>query len=80
MPPFKGLLARPSPTCVELLGTLPWLLSYSDKRTRWVRRADLLHRRAKYYRLTSSGRAQLKVEERDWNQVVKIMAAAVESA
>ena len=37
------------------------------------------NRRAKYYQLTSSGRAQLKVEERDWNQVVKIMAAAVES-
>jgi transcriptional regulator len=37
------------------------------------------NRRAKYYRLTSSGRAQLKVEERDWNKVVKIMTAAVES-
>jgi PadR family transcriptional regulator PadR len=37
------------------------------------------NRRAKYYRLTSSGRAQLKVEERDWKQVVKIMAAAVQS-
>ena len=37
------------------------------------------NRRAKYYRLTSSGRAQLKVEEQDWNQVVKIMTAAVES-
>jgi transcriptional regulator len=38
------------------------------------------NRRAKYYRLTSSGRTQLKVEERDWNNVVKIMAAAVQSA
>jgi transcriptional regulator len=38
------------------------------------------NRRAKYYRLTSSGRTQLKVEEREWNQVVKIMTAAVESA
>ena len=38
------------------------------------------NRRAKYYRLTSSGRTQLKIEERDWNQVVKIMTAAVESA
>ena len=38
------------------------------------------NRRAKYYRLTSSGRAQLKVEERDWNRVVRIMTAAVESA
>jgi transcriptional regulator len=37
-------------------------------------------RRAKYYRLTASGRKQLKVEEQDWNQVVKIMTAAVESA
>jgi PadR family transcriptional regulator, regulatory protein PadR len=49
----------------------------------WVEaewRASENNRRAKYYRLTSSGRAQLKVEERDWNQVVKIMTAAVESA
>jgi PadR family transcriptional regulator PadR len=37
------------------------------------------NRRAKYYRLTSAGRAQLKDEERQWNQVVKIMAAAVQS-
>jgi PadR family transcriptional regulator, regulatory protein PadR len=37
------------------------------------------NRRAKYYQLTSAGRAQLKVEERQWNQVVKIMAAAVQS-
>ncbi len=37
------------------------------------------NRRAKYYQLTSSGRAQLKVEERDWNQVVKIMTAAMQS-
>lgn len=37
------------------------------------------NRRAKYYRLTSSGRAQLKVEERDWNQVVKVMTAAMQS-
>jgi transcriptional regulator len=43
-------------------------------------RASENNRRAKYYRLTSSGRAQLKVEERDWNHVVKIMATAVESA
>jgi transcriptional regulator len=38
------------------------------------------NRRAKYYRLTSVGRAQLKAEERQWKQMVKIMAAAVESA
>jgi transcriptional regulator len=37
------------------------------------------NRRAKYYRLTSAGRAQLKDEERQWNQVVRIMAAAVQS-
>ena len=49
----------------------------------WVEaewRASENNRRAKYYRLTSSGRVQLKVEERDWNHVVKIMTAAVESA
>ena len=37
------------------------------------------NRRAKYYRLTSAGRTQLKAEEPQWNQVVKIMAAAVQS-
>jgi PadR family transcriptional regulator PadR len=42
-------------------------------------RASENNRRAKYYRLTSTGRAQLKAEERDWNEVVKIMTAAVES-
>jgi PadR family transcriptional regulator PadR len=36
-------------------------------------------RRAKYYRLTATGRTQLKVEQRDWNHLVKIMTAAVES-
>ena len=49
----------------------------------WVEaewRSSENNRRAKYYRLTSAGRAQLKVEERDWNQLVKIMTAAVESA
>jgi PadR family transcriptional regulator PadR len=48
----------------------------------WVEadwRASENNRRAKYYRLTSSGRSQLKVEERNWNKVVKIMMAAVES-
>ena len=38
------------------------------------------NRRAKYYRLTSAGRAQLKAEERQWNEVVKIMTAAVLSS
>lgn len=49
----------------------------------WVEaewRASANNRRAKYYRLTVPGRAQLKAEEREWNQVVKIMKAAVESA
>ncbi len=49
----------------------------------WVQaewRASENNRRAKYYRLTSSGRAQLKLEEREWNQMVKIMTEAVESA
>lgn len=49
----------------------------------WVEaewRASENNRRAKYYRLTASGRAQLKAEAREWNQVVKIMTAAVESA
>jgi len=49
----------------------------------WVEaewRASENNRRAKYYRLTAAGRARLKIEERDWNQVVKIMTAAVESA
>jgi PadR family transcriptional regulator, regulatory protein PadR len=48
----------------------------------WVEaewRASENNRRAKYYRLTSSGRAQLKVEERDWKKVVKVMTEAVES-
>src|SRR4030095_4326867 len=40
----------------------------------WVEaewRASENNRRAKYYRLTSSGRAQLKVEERGWKKVVR---------
>jgi PadR family transcriptional regulator len=37
------------------------------------------NRRAKYYKLTSAGRTQLTAEERQWNQVVKIMTAAVQS-
>ena len=38
------------------------------------------NRHAKYYRLTSAGRAQLKAEERQWNEVVKIMTTAVLSS
>ena len=37
------------------------------------------NRRAKYYRLTSSGCKQLAIEERDWNQMVKIMTTAIQS-
>lgn len=48
----------------------------------WVKaewRSSENNRRARYYRLTSSGRTQLKIEERDWNQLVKVMTAAVQS-
>lgn len=48
----------------------------------WVEaewRSSENNRRAKYYQLTSAGRVQLKAEERQWKQVVKIMAAAVQS-
>ena len=38
------------------------------------------NRRANYYRLTSSGRAQLRIEERDWKHLVKTTTAAVETA
>jgi len=37
------------------------------------------NRRAKYYKLTRSGSARLRIEEDDWNQAVKIMTAAVQS-
>ena len=37
------------------------------------------NRRAKYYRLTSSGRKQLAIEERDWNHMVRIMTTAIQS-
>lgn len=37
-------------------------------------------RRAKYYRLTASGREQLAAEERNWHDVVKVMTAAMQSA
>jgi transcriptional regulator len=48
----------------------------------WVEaewRSSENNRRAKYYSLTSSGRTQLKAEERGWSQVVKVMTAAVQS-
>jgi PadR family transcriptional regulator PadR len=37
-------------------------------------------RRAKYYRLTPSGRKQLKAEERTWEKTVRVMTTAMESA
>jgi transcriptional regulator len=48
----------------------------------WVEaewRSSENNRRAKYYRLTAAGRAQLRAEERQWDQVVKIMAAVVQA-
>jgi transcriptional regulator len=36
-------------------------------------------RRAKYYKLTSAGRRHLKTEEQSWNNMVRIMTAAMES-
>ena len=36
-------------------------------------------RRAKYYRLTAAGRRQFKAEEKNWNNIVQIMMAAMES-
>jgi transcriptional regulator len=48
----------------------------------WVEaewRSSENNRRAKYYRLTLSGRKQITIEERDWNQVVKIMTTAIQS-
>ena len=38
------------------------------------------NRRAKYYRLTRSGRAQLKAEEQDWRRIVDVMAMALRSS
>ena len=45
-----------------------------------VWRASENNRRAKYYRLTTIGRSQLKEEEREWNRVVKAMTRALKSA
>ena len=36
------------------------------------------NRRAKYYRLSRSGRSQLRAEERDWNRVVRVMTSAIQ--
>ncbi len=40
-------------------------------------RASENNRRAKYYRLTAAGRKRAAIEERDWNRVVEVMAAAL---
>jgi transcriptional regulator len=37
------------------------------------------NRRAKFYRISRLGRAQLQAEERDWNRVVSVMSAAIQS-
>jgi len=36
------------------------------------------NRRARFYRLTTSGRARLRAEASDWNRMVAIMAAALD--
>lgn len=49
----------------------------------WVEaewRASENNRRARYYMLTKSGRERLKIEQRDWQRVVKAMTTAIESA
>jgi transcriptional regulator len=38
------------------------------------------NRRAKYYRLTQAGRKQAKAEERSWERLVALMAAALRFA
>ena len=38
------------------------------------------NRRAKYYSLTPGGARQVEIEQRDWQRVVKAMAAAIQSA
>jgi transcriptional regulator len=35
------------------------------------------NRRAKFYRLTPAGRRRLRSEEKDWNRIVSVMAAAL---
>jgi PadR family transcriptional regulator PadR len=49
----------------------------------WVKaewRTSENNRRAKYYRLTRTGRSQLKTEEKEWDRVVKAMTAALRTA
>jgi transcriptional regulator len=37
------------------------------------------NRRAKYYRITKTGKQQLKIETREWERVVKAVTAAITS-
>jgi transcriptional regulator len=49
----------------------------------WVEaewRSSENNRRAKYYKLTKTGRDQVKIEERDWSRIVKAMTTAIQSA
>ena len=41
-------------------------------------RASENNRRARYYKLTAAGRRRAAIEERDWNRVVAVMAAALQ--
>ena len=43
-------------------------------------RVSVNNRRARFYRLTDRGRAQVEVEEREWHRVAQAMKAAIESA
>jgi len=43
-------------------------------------RVSVNNRRARFYRLTDRGRAQVEVEERKWHRVAQAMKAAIESA
>jgi transcriptional regulator len=48
----------------------------------WVEaewRSSENNRRARYYKLTKSGRERLKIEQRDWQRVVKAMTTAIQS-
>jgi transcriptional regulator len=38
------------------------------------------NRRAKYYRLTRAGKKQLELEEREWERVIRAVAAALRSS
>jgi transcriptional regulator len=38
------------------------------------------NRRAKYYRLTRAGKKQLELEEREWERVIRAIAAALRSS